>query len=583
MSDQNRQPTKYIFITGGVVSSLGKGISAASIGRLLVERGLRVTIQKFDPYINVDPGTLSPFQHGEVFVTDDGAETDLDLGHYERFIDESLSQANNITTGRIYLDVITKERRGDYLGATVQVVPHITDEIKHAIRRLAPSRDVVITEIGGTVGDIESLPFLEAIRQFRQDVGREHTLFIHLTLIPYIAAAGELKTKPTQHSVRELMEIGIQPDVLICRTDRMLSDDLKRKIALFTNVDPAAVIEARDVDTIYGVPLTYRQQKLDDLIIAKLGVQAGQPDLQQWETMVTRVRQPSNGAVRIAVVGKYTSLIDSYKSVQEALIHGGIANDVGVEIDWLSSEDFEKGIGADLLRDYEGLLIPGGFGVRGVEGMLDAVRWSRENELPYFGICLGLQCSVIEYARNVCGLAGSNSAEFKGDLTEAVICLMDSQRQVTDMGGTMRLGAYPARLAAGSHAAEAYGTLEISERHRHRYEVNNEYRELLSSNGMKFSGLSPDGDLVEIVELPDHPWYIGCQFHPELKSRPMRAHPLFRAFIAAALARRDAQAAIAGVQSGSYDGAGSGNGGNGRVSSGEGQDADTGSEEVVRA
>jgi CTP synthase len=547
MSDQNRQPAKYIFVTGGVVSSLGKGIAAASIGRLLVERGLRVTIQKFDPYINVDPGTLSPFQHGEVFVTDDGAETDLDLGHYERFIDESLSQANNITTGRIYLDVITKERRGDYLGATVQVVPHITDEIKHAIRRLAPSRDVVITEIGGTVGDIESLPFLEAIRQFRQDVGREHTMFIHLTLIPYIAAAGELKTKPTQHSVRELMEIGIQPDVLICRTDRPLSDDLKRKTALFTNVDPAAVIEARDVDTIYAVPLAYRQQKLDDLIVSKLGLQTKVPELASWEAMVRRVRQPARGRVRIAVVGKYTSLVDSYKSVQEALIHGGIENDAAVDIDWLSSEDFEKtqgadgapGRGAELLRDYDGLLIPGGFGVRGVEGMLDAVRWARENGLPFFGICLGLQCAVIEYARNVCGLRESNSAEFKGDLTEAVICLMDSQRQVTDMGGTMRLGAYPARLAQGSRAAEAYGTLEISERHRHRYEVNNAYRELLSQEGMRFSGTSPDGDLVEIVEIAEHPWYLGCQFHPELKSRPMRAHPLFRAFIGAALARRE--------------------------------------------
>ncbi|MEX0907893.1 MAG: CTP synthase [Gemmatimonadota bacterium] len=539
MSDQNQQPTKYIFITGGVVSSLGKGIAAASIGRLLVERGLRVTIQKFDPYINVDPGTLSPYQHGEVFVTDDGAETDLDLGHYERFIDESLSQANNITTGRIYLDVITKERRGDYLGATVQVVPHITDEIKHAIRRLAPSRDVVITEIGGTVGDIESLPFLEAIRQFRQDVGREHTMFIHLTLIPYIAAAGELKTKPTQHSVRELMEIGIQPDVLICRTDRPLSDELKRKTALFTNVDPAGVIEAQDVDTIYEVPLAYRQQKLDDLIIAKLGLQAGQPDMASWERMVSRVQSPRNGRVRIAVVGKYTSLVDSYKSIQEALIHGGIANDVGVDIDWLSSEDFERGIGADLLKDYDGLLIPGGFGVRGVEGMLDAVRWARVNELPFFGVCLGLQCAVIEYARNVCGLSESNSAEFNGDLTEAVICLMDSQRQVTDMGGTMRLGAYPARLTKGSHAAAAYGTLEISERHRHRYEVNNAYRELLGRNGMQFSGLSPDGDLVEIVELSEHPWYLGCQFHPELKSRPNRAHPLFSAFVGAALTRRD--------------------------------------------
>jgi CTP synthase len=546
MSDQNRQPTKYIFITGGVVSSLGKGIAAASIGRLLVERGLRVTIQKFDPYINVDPGTLSPFQHGEVFVTDDGAETDLDLGHYERFIDESLSQANNITTGRIYQDVITKERRGDYLGATVQVVPHITDEIKNAIRRLAPGRDVVITEIGGTVGDIESLPFLEAIRQFRQDVGREHTLFIHLTLIPYIAAAGELKTKPTQHSVRELMEIGIQPDVLICRTDRSLSDELKRKTALFTNVDPAGVIEACDVDTIYDVPLSFREQKLDDLIVAKLGLHTPAPDLSSWEQMVSRIRHPRNGRVRIAVVGKYTSLVDSYKSVQEALIHGGIANDVAVDISWLSSEDFERrataggehGRGADLLNDYDGLLIPGGFGVRGVEGMLDAVRWSRENELPFFGICLGLQCAVIEYARNMCGLSASNSAEFIGDLTDAVICLMDSQRQVTDLGGTMRLGSYPARLAQGSRAADAYGTLEISERHRHRYEVNNRYRELLGTHGMRFTGLSPDGNLVEIIEIPTHPWFLGCQFHPELKSRPMRAHPLFRAFVGAALSRR---------------------------------------------
>jgi CTP synthase len=545
MSDQNRQPTKYIFITGGVVSSLGKGIAAASIGRLLAERGLRVTIQKFDPYINVDPGTLSPFQHGEVFVTDDGAETDLDLGHYERFIDESLSQANNITTGRIYQDVITKERRGDYLGATVQVIPHITDEIKTAIRRLAPGRDVVITEIGGTVGDIESLPFLEAIRQFRQEAGREHTLFIHLTLIPYIAAAGELKTKPTQHSVRELMEIGIQPDVLICRTERALSEELKRKTALFTNVDPAGVIEARDVDTIYEVPLAFREQKLDDLIVAKLGIQRPTPELDAWKEMVQRVRHPRNGRVRIAVVGKYTSLVDSYKSVQEALIHGGIANDVGVEIDWLSSEDFERtrsnggsGNGPELLRNYDGLLIPGGFGVRGVEGMLDAVQWARENELPFFGICLGLQCAVIEYARNMCGMSASNSAEFIGDIENAVICLMDSQRQVTDLGGTMRLGAYPARLAQGSKAAEAYGTLEISERHRHRYEVNNRYRELLGANGMRFSGLSPDGNLVEIVEVPGHPWFVGCQFHPELKSRPMRAHPLFAAFIAAALERR---------------------------------------------
>jgi CTP synthase len=539
MTEQNRQPTKYVFVTGGVVSSLGKGIAAASLGRLLVERGLRVTIQKFDPYINVDPGTLSPFQHGEVFVTDDGAETDLDLGHYERFIDESVRQENNITTGRIYLDVITKERRGDYLGATVQVIPHITDEIKGAIRRLAPNHDVVITEIGGTVGDIESLPFLEAIRQFRQDVGREHTLFIHLTLIPYIAAAGELKTKPTQHSVRELMEIGIQPDILICRTDRSLTADMKRKIALFTNVDPAGVIESCDLDTIYEVPLAFRQQKLDDYVVGKLGLETEAPDLSKWEAMVARVKRPGNGTVRIAVVGKYTSLVDSYKSVQEALIHGGIGNDVGVAIDWLSSEDFEGGPPEDVLSRYDGLLIPGGFGGRGVEGMLEAVRWARENGLPFFGICLGLQCAVIEYARNVCDLAASNSSEFAGDADQLVICLMDSQRQVTQMGGTMRLGAYPAKLRPGSRAHQAYGTTEISERHRHRYEVNNAYRDILAENGMRFSGVSPDGNLVEIIEVPEHPWFLGCQFHPELKSRPMRPHPLFAAFVRAAKERRD--------------------------------------------
>ena len=539
MSEQSRQPTKYIFVTGGVVSSLGKGIAAASLGRLLVERGLRVTIQKFDPYINVDPGTLSPFQHGEVFVTDDGAETDLDLGHYERFIDESLSQANNITTGRIYLDVITKERRGDFLGATVQVIPHITDEIKTAIRRLAPNHDVVITEIGGTVGDIESLPFLEAIRQFRQDVGREHTLFVHVTLIPYIAAAGELKTKPTQHSVRDLMEIGIQPDVLICRTEKPLAPDLRRKIALFTNVDPAAVVEARDVDTIYEVPLVFHQQKLDDLVVEKLRLVTPAPDLERWESMVRRIKEPVDGEVRIAVVGKYTSLVDSYKSVQEALIHGGIANDVGVRIEWLSSEAFEAGRAADVLSQFDGLLIPGGFGVRGVEGMLEAIRQARTTGRPFFGVCLGLQCAVIEYARNVCGLSESHSSEFQRDLDQAVICLMDSQRQVTDMGGTMRLGAYPARLRPGSRAHEAYGVLEISERHRHRYEVNNAYRDLLAEKGMRFSGVSPDGNLVEIIEVPEHPWFLGCQFHPELKSRPMRAHPLFAAFIRAARRQRD--------------------------------------------
>jgi CTP synthase len=542
MMDQKSVPTKYIFVTGGVVSSLGKGIAAASIGRLLVERGLRVTIQKFDPYINVDPGTLSPFQHGEVFVTDDGAETDLDLGHYERFVGESLTQSNSITTGRIYQDVITRERRGEYLGATVQVIPHITDAIKGAIRRLAPNHDVVITEIGGTVGDIESLPFLEAIRQYRQEVGREHTLFIHLTLLPYIAAAGEVKTKPTQHSVRELMEIGIQPDVLLCRSERAIEADVRRKIALFCNVDVAAVIEAKDVETIYEVPLEYARQRLDDLVCQKLGLETKRPDLAEWRSLVKRIKEPANGAVKIAVVGKYVALVDSYKSVQEALIHGGIANDVKVQIDWLSSEDFENGQSAEKLADYHGLLIPGGFGVRGVEGMLSAIRWARENGLPFFGICLGLQTAVIEFSRSVCGISGAHSTEWDRDTSDPVICLMNSQREVTDMGGTQRLGAMTARLKAGSRAAEVYGSQEISERHRHRYEVNNAYRDQLAELGMQVSGVSPDGNLVEMVELPDHPWFVATQAHPELKSRPDHPHPLFAAFVGAALRRREAEA-----------------------------------------
>jgi CTP synthase len=539
MTEPTSTPTKFIFVTGGVVSSLGKGIAAASLGRLLVERGLRVTIQKFDPYINVDPGTLSPFQHGEVYVTDDGAETDLDLGHYERFVDLSLSQANNITTGRIYQDVITKERRGDYLGATVQVIPHITDAIKGAIRRLAPNHDVVITEIGGTVGDIESLPFLEAIRQYRQEIGREHTLFVHVTLVPYIAAAGELKTKPTQHSVRELMEIGIQPDVLICRSEQQIPADLRRKIALFANVDVGAVIEAADAATIYEVPLYFHAQHLDDLVLAKLGLEAPKPDLGEWRALVDRIKRPANGSVRIAVVGKYVALVDSYKSVQEALVHGGIANDVGVEIDWLSSEEFEGDEGAERLRDYDGLLIPGGFGVRGVEGMLRAIRWARENGLPFFGICLGLQTAIIEFSRNVCGLAGAHSAEWEARAADPVICLMDSQRQVTDLGGTMRLGSFTARLAPGSRAAAIYGSHEISERHRHRYEVNNSYRDPLTEAGMTVSATSPDGNLVEMIELAEHPWFLATQFHPELKSRPNHPHPLFASFVEAAVARRD--------------------------------------------
>lgn len=535
MTDKNERPTKYIFVTGGVVSSLGKGIAAASIGRLLKERGLRVTLQKFDPYINVDPGTLSPYQHGEVFVTDDGAETDLDLGHYERFIDESLSQDNNITTGRIYQNVIDKERRGDYLGSTVQVIPHITDEIKGAISRLAADNDVVITEIGGTVGDIESLPFLEAIRQFRVDVGRENAIFVHLTLVPYLAAAGELKTKPTQHSVRELMEIGIQPQVLICRAEQPLSKEIKRKIALFTNVETDAVLESPDLSTIYEVPLALKRQRADEVVMKRLGLtDLPDPDLTAWTDMVRRVQHPASGEARIAVVGKYTELVDSYKSVQEALIHGGIANDVKVDIDWVLSETFTGGEGIERLSGYDGLLIPGGFGPRGVEGMLQAIRYARENEMPFFGICLGLQCAVIEYARNVCGFEGAHSTEFDADSPHPVIALLDSQLQVTSKGGTMRLGAYPCALKEGSRAREIYAAPEISERHRHRFEVNNEYRDRLSEHGLTISGTSPDGGLVEMVEITDHPWFLAGQFHPELKSRPTRPHPLFASFIQAA-------------------------------------------------
>ena len=546
MSEQTRPRTKYIFITGGVVSSLGKGIAAASIGRLLVERGLSVTIQKFDPYINVDPGTMSPFQHGEVYVTDDGAETDLDLGHYERFIDESLSQANNVTTGRIYQNIITKERRGDFLGATVQVIPHVTDEIKSYVRRLSEGHDVVITEIGGTVGDIESLPFLEAIRQFRQDVGRENTLFIHLTLVPFIAAAGELKTKPTQHSVRELMEIGIQPDMLILRTERPLGEDVRRKVARFCNVELRHVVESRDLDTIYEVPLRFHEQRLDASIVEALGLSTPEPDLSAWESIVDRVKSPSGGPVRIAVVGKYTSLVDSYKSIQEALIHGGIAHDVGVEIDWLSSETIESR-GDAFLQGYDGVLIPGGFGGRGVEGMVDTVRRIRESGIPFFGICLGLQCAIFDVARNACGLDDADSSEFAPDTPHPVISLLDSPRQVTDMGGTMRLGAYPCELVEGSAVRAVYDEPSISERHRHRYEVNNAYRERLAAGGLRFSGLSPDGGLVEIIELPGHPFFVATQFHPELKSRPTRPHPLFAAFVGTAAERARSR----GTESGS--------------------------------
>jgi CTP synthase len=538
------QATRFIFVTGGVVSSLGKGIAAASLGRLLVERGLRVSIMKFDPYLNVDPGTMSPFQHGEVFVTDDGAETDLDLGHYERFVGRPLSQLNNVTTGRIYLNVITKERRGEYLGQTVQVIPHITDEIKSHVKRMAPGNDVVIVEIGGTVGDIESLPFLEAIRQFRQEVGKQNAMFIHLTLVPYIAAAGEVKTKPTQHSVRELMEIGIQPDVLICRTERALSEDVKRKIALFCNVEFGNVIESVDVPTIYQIPLTFHEQNLDERVMARLELQGQTPDLTEWRTMVDRVVHPRE-KVRIAVVGKYTQFVDSYKSVQEALIHGGIANDVGVEMSWTSSDDFTSAARArEMLGGFHGLLVPGGFGVRGVEGMVEAIRAARETSVPFFGICLGMQVAMIEFSRNMLKLEEAHSSEFAPECADPVISLMEDQKHVTDLGGTMRLGAYPCRLARGSKAAEIYGVPEVSERHRHRYEVSNAYREQFVEHGLRLSGLSPDGSLVEIVELVNHPWFLGCQFHPELQSRPNRPHPLFAAFIAAAVAHKRRQASM---------------------------------------
>jgi CTP synthase len=518
-----------------VVSSLGKGIVSASLGRLLVERGLRVSIQKFDPYINVDPGTMSPFQHGEVYVTDDGAETDLDLGHYERFVDRSLSQVNNVTTGRIYLSVITKERRGEYLGSTVQVIPHITDEIKASVRRLGPDHDVVITEIGGTVGDIESLPFLEAIRQFRQEVGRDNALFIHLTLVPFIQASGELKTKPTQHSVRELMEIGIQPDILVCRSDHPLDDGIKRKIALFCNVDFGCVVESRTVSSTYQIPLLLNEQGLDAEVCRRLQLDGKEPDLRPWTAMVHKILRPAE-RVRIAIVGKYTQLSDAYTSIREALVHGGIANDVGVDVNWIPSDRFtDQAEAARALRSHHALLVPGGFGLRGVEGMIEAVRWAREHQLPFFGICLGMQTAIIEFARTVCQLPETNSSEFAPECANPVVSLMDSQREVQDLGGTMRLGAYPCKLVPGSRAQQIYGADEVSERHRHRYEVNNAYRKTLTEYGLRCGGLSPDGSLVEMIELPEHPWFVGCQFHPELRSRPMRPHPLFASFIGAAL------------------------------------------------
>jgi CTP synthase len=532
--------TKFIFVTGGVVSSLGKGLASASIGALMESRGLRVTHLKMDPYINVDPGTMSPFQHGEVFVTDDGAETDLDLGHYERYVSTPMGRKNNFTTGQVYDTVIANERRGDYLGGTVQVIPHVTDEIKRRIRLAAESYDLAICEVGGTVGDIESLPFLEAIRQLGWELGKENVLYIHLTLVPYIAAGGELKTKPTQHSVKELTGLGIQPDILLCRTDRLLDRKLKSKIAQFCNVDENAVITAKDVEWVYEVPLIFHEEGLDERLVEKLHMWTAAPNLRKWQRVVHVLKNPKD-SVRIAVVGKYMSLKESYKSLFEALVHGGIANEVKVELDCLEAEQVEQEGPAGILGRADGILIPGGFGGRGSEGKIETVRYARENQVPFFGICLGLQMAVVEFARNVCGLAEANSTEFNDKTPHPVIHLMDAQKEVEKKGGTMRLGAYPCVLQDDSSAFKLYGKKKVSERHRHRFEVNNDYRELFLTHGMVLSGLSPDANLVEIIELKDHPWFVGCQFHPEFKSHPTESHPLFKGFIKAALQNRSAQ------------------------------------------
>lgn len=525
---------KFIFVTGGVVSSLGKGITAASLGCLLKSRGVKVNVLKLDPYINIDPGTMSPYQHGEVFVTADGAETDLDLGHYERFIDIELGQINNVTTGRIYKSVIDKERRGDYLGGTVQVIPHVTNEIKQAIHNVAKETqaEVVLVEIGGTVGDIESLPFLEAIRQMRSDVGRENVLYIHVTLVPYLAKAGELKTKPTQHSVKELRSIGIQPDIIICRTEHQLPQEVKSKIALFCNVSEEAVIQNEDVDTLYAVPLVLERENLDQLVIKRLKLNCDGRDLREWRAMVERIRQLSHN-VEIALVGKYVSLRDAYLSVVESLCHAGIANDCKVNVRWVDSEKLESQNVEEVLQGVDGILVPGGFGDRGIEGKIKAAKYARENKIPYFGICLGMQIAVVEYARHVLGWESAHSSEFS-DTEYAVIDLMPEQYKITNMGGTMRLGNWPCQLVEGTKAHAAYNEQLVQERHRHRYEFNNQFREQLTAAGIKISGTSPDESLVECIELVDHPWFVGVQFHPEFKSRPQRPHPLFRDFVGAA-------------------------------------------------
>ncbi len=529
--------TKYIIVTGGVVSSIGKGLAAASVGALMEARGLKVTHIKLDPYINVDPGTMSPFQHGEVFVTDDGAETDLDLGHYERYTSATMRRGNNFTSGRIYDAVINKERRGEYLGATIQVIPHITDEIKARVRDAAEGHDLAIVEIGGTVGDIESLPFLEAVRQLKVEAGPQNTVSVHVTLVPFIAAAGELKTKPTQHSVKELLGLGIQPEILICRVDRPLDQDVKRKIAHFTNVSEKSVISAVDVDCIYELPIRLHDEGLDNVIVDALNIWSRQPDLTQWRRVVDGMQRPGKGHVSVALVGKYVHLRDAYKSLHEALVHGGLANDVKVDLNYVDSEELTAENVAEKLGAFDAILVPGGFGDRGTEGKIQAIRYAREENVPFFGICLGMQLAVIEFARHLCGLPGASSEEFRPDAEDLVIHLMPEQLKVRQKGASMRLGAYPCKLAPGSLAADVYGTTEISERHRHRFEVNNLYREALEQNGLRLSGVSPDERLVEIVELPSHPYFLGCQFHPEFKSKPHAAHPLFVRFVRAGAQR----------------------------------------------